>query len=291
MRILIITPYTDPAGVGITLKRAFDRWTTHEVRFVRRRSNWLDYPADILWAQQRELVAELIARADVVHMFDTLIPEAAGRPRVVHHHGSRFWVDVDAVAQAEAQGVRVLGSTHDLSLHGCEWVPNPVPVEQLRGLRRRTRVGDPPFVIQTPTRRDLKQTDAFLAAAAGLPHQVVDGVPWQESLAAKARASALFDSFTFGYGNTSLEAWGMGIPTVSGVSDPAIAEQITRALGFLPYLEATPATLREQLVAVLEDPTVRARATAAGEQAVHDVHDERLVVARWSRIYEEVLAA
>lgn len=287
MRVLIITPYTDPAGVGITLKRAFDRWTDHEVRFVRRRSNWLGYPPDVLWRDERRLVIDLFARADVVHMFDTILPDTEDKPRLVHHHGSRFWVD-DAVGDATRAGVPIFGSTHDLTPHGVTWVPNPVVIDEMQAIRDGADHGAP-LIMQTPTRRELKDTDAFLAAAEGLPHEVVDEVPWEVSLRRKARASVLFDSFRFGYGNTSLEAWGMGIPTVSGVSDPAIEDSIRSAIGYLPYLSATPETLREQLVAILADEALRESTRTAGWGCVNDFHDARKVVARWERIYEQVI--
>lgn len=284
MRVLIISPYGDPAGVGITLKRAFDRYTDHEVRFVKRQENWLGYPADILWKREQKLVSDLIAKADVVHMFDAVVPGTEERPRLLHHHGSRFWVDGRGDPSIPAYG-----STHDLSLQGLEWVPNPVPIAEMQRIREQFRKAAP-LIIQTPTKRHMKQTDVFLEAAAGLPHEVVEGAPWSVSLHAKARASVLFDSFAFGYGNTSLEAWGMGIPTVSGVSDPAIEAQIAEAIGYLPYLPATPETLRDRLVEMLEDDTLRQFVADLGWQCVNDFHDDRKVVERWERIYEQVMA-
>lgn len=284
MRVLIISPYGDPAGVGITLKRAFDRYTDHEVRFVKRQANWLGYPADIMWREDRALVADLIAKADVVHMFDAVVPGTEGRPRLLHHHGTRFWVDGHGDPSIPA-----FGSTHDLSLQGLEWVPNPVPIAEMQRIREENR-GAEPLIVQTPTKRHMKQTDIFLEAVAGLPHMLVEGAPWAESLRAKAKASVLFDSFAFGYGNTSLEAWGMGIPTVSGASSPVIETQIVEAIGYLPYLSATPETLREVLVEMLEDDTLRRFVADLGWQCVNDFHDDRKVVERWSRIYEQVAA-
>lgn len=278
---ILITARHDPAGVGITLKRAFDRYTDFDVRFIRRVDTRFAYPGDLEWDQLRSA----IALADVVHMMDFIVPEAEGKPRIIHHHGAPFHAARAAnLAAIRDQRLPAFGATHDLT--DLTWMPNPCPLDMMAAIRAASVRTGPVKVIQNPSSRKGKQTDLLLAA---WPATIIENVSWADSLKAKAEADILFDSFTFGYGNTSIEAWAMGLAVVSGTASLDTDLAIRRNIGFLPYHMATPATLRERIAELVDDRILRDEVAERGRACVERFHDERLVVKRWANVYAEAM--
>ena len=145
-------------------------------------------------------------------------------------------------------------------------------------------------IAHAPTDRGIKSTAAFLEAteqlkAEGHPIEVdlIEGVPWSECLARKAKADVYFDQVKLGYGNNAIEAWGMGIPVIAGAA-PATQAEMVRRFGDLPFYNATEATLYDALRAML-NPSIRELYAHRGLMHVRKYHDERVVVEQLKDVY------
>lgn len=145
-------------------------------------------------------------------------------------------------------------------------------------------------IAHAPTDRGIKSTAAFLEAteqlkAEGHPIEVdlIEGVPWRECLARKAKADVYFDQVKLGYGNNAIEAWGMGIPVIAGAA-PATQEEMVRRFGDLPFYNATESTLYDALRAML-NPSIRELYAHRGLMHVRKYHDERVVVEQLKDVY------
>lgn len=306
MRVLILQNGADNGGVGIGIKRAFAKHAPDwEVHSVTRADNYIGFERDVYWSpgDPGHHVAELYQKADVVHVMDKL--EAATdlsgyderKPMVMHHHGSIFRARPEGfLAECRYRGIQGLVATFDLLQFApgeLEWMPHPVDVAAMRALRvaehrRNVRIK----VIHTPGAGD-NGTDALKRAynesSAPFDLEVVRGKPWAECMRLKARADALFDSFNIGYGMTSVEAFALGVPVVSG-ADGETERRVVDHLGFIPYLRSTPETIGGALETVVSDSTLRAGLAEQGMQAANDFHAEEKVVVRLKAVYERAVS-
>lgn len=303
MRLLILSNAYDTGGIGSSLKLAFERHTDWEVRFVRRKPNFLGYPPDIEWPHRTPLpalVADLWRQADVVHMIDTFQPAASlpgyeSKPRIIHHVGDTFRRNAESYrARARAEGITQLVCGFDLAVYDPElvWLPMVCDTDLMRRERAAYRPGPRVRVMQTPAARIHNDTDDFLAAVAGVEGmdlELIEGVPWREAVRRKAQADILFDSFASGYGLSVMEAWAMGVPALCGTSDPAVDRLVEAAFGALPYVPVTRETVAAALRSLIADPDARSRMGDAGREAVERVHAEARVVERLLPIYEAAM--
>lgn len=300
--VLIVSPGPDTGGVGIALKRAFDRHAPDwSVRHVRRRDNYIAYPADITWTRANErAIGALYCSADIIHLMESFgdgLPWRSDAPRIIHHHGHQFNVDPQRwLPRTRAEGLTALVSTLDMTKPAPDelvWLPNPCDTVALAQLRAKTyRPTVRPRVIHSPTSRVRKGTDAFLAGIRPLMPQIeldlIERRPWSECLTRKARGDILFDQFNpAGYALNSIEAWALGLATCSG-AEPWTLDVIRQTVGYLPFQMATEATVGQRM-AELFDPVVRAEVAERGCACLADFHDERVVVKRLIAIYQQAL--
>ena len=176
-------------------------------------------------------------------------------------------------------------------------------------LARRTGRPDrsprPFTVFHSPTSA-MKGTEALerAAAEAGVATDVVRGVPWTVALARKRTADAVFDQLALGYGLAGLEAMAMGVPVVSGASDPDgvmrgvgvpggghLTEALAAMFGYLPYLSATPGTLADRLREIATDGTLRDRVRDLGLYHAWRWHRPQAVAEQLARVYERAIEA
>lgn len=310
MRLLLLSPTVDTAGLGIGVKRAFDahggEWTA---RHVRTADSWLRYPADIEWdrgsgAQTRE-VERLYAEADLVIIIER--PEAASwfAPRgglVVWHLGTWYRRSPALLhEQCRAIGALEVVDMHDLMRFGVtEWLPDVIDPEPLAALRAEVHRDDGRIrIAHAPTDRALKSTD-LIAAAVGrvmarhpeAEFDIIERVPNAECLERKARCDIFVDELTLGYGLNALECWAMGIPVVSGIADPATANAMRRDFGGgLPFMAATPASLEARIEELVTDRELRAAVAADGAAALAAHHTPEAVVRRITALHERMAAA
>jgi hypothetical protein len=292
VRVLILCPGSDLAGVGIGIKRAFDKHSDWDVRQVRRVPWRYDYPHDAEWKDRQAL----IDWADVVHVMEEPRAIPAGKRAVLHHHGSYARTNRHALRQVRATHIC---STLDLELLGLgQWVPAPYDIDWLATLRK----SGPLTVAHAGTWAEGKSTAAFLAACEGLPINVlhITGKTWAECLRLKGTADIYFDQVLTGYGNNAVEAWGMGIPVIAGIEPaeatrrghlipPGTPDEMESRFGGLPFLRATEHTIHDALEQFL-DPDERAKWSQRGMAHVRRFHDQEVVVRQLEDIYRRAVS-
>ncbi|HXS47553.1 MAG TPA: hypothetical protein VN756_08825 [Solirubrobacterales bacterium] len=297
LRVFIISEGDDIGGVAIAIQRAFEKhapnWT---VRSMRGSNNYIDYPVDLSWDPAQ--FHEMWAWADVVHAMErtmnlTGLYNPPGKPVLLHHHGQIYRWNTDAMnALSDAHNLVTICSTIDMEALSprTKWLPNPVDLDYMQALRAQYRPD--PFrstlrFVHSPTAfRKEKGTDQWQAAvkAVGGELKLTEGKSWAQALAAKATGDVHLDQLFHCYGNSGLEAMGMGLPVVSG-GFAEIEAAITKKIGYLPYQPAMGMVV--DAVREMLEPTIRKQVADAGWQYINDYHAQEKVVARLKRFYTE----
>jgi glycosyltransferase involved in cell wall biosynthesis len=302
MKALILSAHEDTGGVGIALKHALEKHTDWSARSVTRWQNYIEYPQDIFWPKGEPPSAELLRlwdECDVAHVMERWsavdqFPNWRDKPMIFHSHGTEFRVDNTAaiLKTTKEYGVPHIVSTIDLTLidPDAEWLPNPVDIPRLaamRSLSKRRRLK----IVHSPTHRQVKNTDDFLSAVAGLEADV-DLIEWTDHtscLQRKARADIVFDQLHIGYALSAIEAFAMGIPVVSGAFDPAILNLMIYTFGYLPFYLTDGSRLRQRLEDMIRDERLRQEFGRLGRYHVDRWHDEVKVADQLVKVYERAL--
>ncbi|MCJ2165449.1 MULTISPECIES: glycosyltransferase [unclassified Pseudodesulfovibrio] len=272
MRILMFA-INDPAGTAIQFCKALNRHTDHSARLVtletRYAHSWeKDLHVPDLGPDGVEEISILMDAADVFHFhmtcdehqsFGGLRPadRLKGKAIVHHHHGHHdFRSDPKSFRDKyrTLKRTNLLVSTPDLMklLPEARWQPNLVPVDEPLFKPMWGRYDDPGQlkVCHSPTRKDLKNTDEFLAAIrevnkrkAHISVDLIDDVPNDVCLARKRRNHVLFDHMQGYYGVSSLEGLSQGLVVIAGLDDWN-RKQVTEFAGTtaLPWITATDQT-------------------------------------------------
>ncbi|WP_319582439.1 Hpt domain-containing protein [uncultured Pseudodesulfovibrio sp.] len=248
MRILMLA-INDPAGTAIQFCKALNRYTAHSARLVTLETRYThgwekDLHVPDLGPDGMEEIAILMREADVFHFhmtcdenqpFGPLKPAdyIKGKTVVHHHHGHHdFRSDPESFrAKYRKLGrTNLLVSTPDLLklLPEARWQPNLVPIDDPLLKPMWGRYDDPGQlkVCHSPTRKDLKNTDEFLAAVkyvnrrnVYLSVDMIDDAPNHECLARKRRCHALFDHMQGYYGVSSLEGLSQGLAVIAALDE------------------------------------------------------------------------
>lgn len=305
MKVLLLSPTVDTAGLGIGLKRAFDAhggdWTAHHVRTA---NSWLNYDVDIQWdrndpAQTAE-VNLLWAQADVVVIIEQPLsadwfPAWPRKPIIVYHLGTWYRRQPDVVhAQCQRIGAIEVVDMHDLMRFGVErWLPDVIDPKPLADIRAREwQPSDRIRITHAPTDRTIKSTDAVVAAVERLSAKypidfdLIERVPNAECLARKARSDIFIDELTLGYGLNALECWSMGMPVVSGIANLTTRDRMIRDFGRLPFVNATAETLYEHVETLVKSPQDRLDWAARGKEHIARFHSPQAVVSRLKEFSE-----
>lgn len=280
MRLLIVNPGTDIAGCGIALKRAFDQHSDWDAAHVRRRPSPFDYLVDQDWSR----LGPLWKRADVVHVMDDpriLLRMPRRRNVVVQHLGSSYLKNPNGLsAICEQYGAKQASGGLYLPTD-APWLPVAVdmPLRSPNSPTGRVKVA------HAPTNRVLKSTAILQAAMEGLDadFDIIEGVTNRECVERKARAHIYFDELTYGYGLNAIEAWVLGLPVVSGMTEGRQA--FLAAFGETPWQDATPDTLHDVLERLIEDQEHRAAVASRGQAFMERYHSPAVVVARHLEMY------
>lgn len=283
----------DTGGCGWGLAGAFAKHPTIELRSSVRSTNYIDYPNDLPWEQAKD---HAIA-ADVLHLHNTTRTASkvlrVRRPTVLHHHGTHYRDNARALnREVKMYKLRAVVATLDLLDYGpgLTWVPQAFELTKLpQRARRDSRAPGPLRVGHAPTNREIKSTDAFLAACEKIPGVIpvlIEGRSWAECLAAKATCDVYFDQVQLGYGCNAIEAWGMGLPVIAGAA-PSTLVRMHDTFGWLPFLATTEDEIGDALKAMTEEDT-RAHYAALGRAHVTRWHDGRETVRRLEPIYAQL---
>lgn len=319
MRILMMA-INDPAGTAIQFANAANRYTGHSVRLVtletRYTHSWeKDLHVPDLGPDGLEEVGILMREADVFHFHMTCdehqpfgpyrpADHLQGKAVVHHHHGHHdFRSNPESFRHKYKQLGRtnLLVSTPDLmkKLPEAQWMPNMVPINDplLRPLGGRFDDPGPLKVCHSPTRKDLKNTDEFLAAIAHLNRRrvrfhvdMIDDVPNHECLARKRRSHVLFDHMQGYYGVSSLEALSQGVAVIAGLNDWN-REQVSRFAGTedLPWVIAHDQDQLEARLTELHDDRDRCQAVGeASRRFMEDHWSDAKVAQRMAEFWESL---
>ena len=301
MNILHLHPGPDTGGTSMGAKAALEA-TGDEVRVFARAMHAYGYPQAMLW--EAEAVDESIDWADLVIIHNdpsVWFPIAKGRakPLMVLHHGSRFRRYHDALyAQAAAMGAVQLVSTVDLLLSvpsggRAYWIPQALDTARMVeiALAHREPVHNPILVAHAPTNRAIKGTRHIIHAARRLDGlvrlTVIEHKPWATCLQVKASSDIFVDQLLLGYGNNSLEAWGLGLPVIAGASD-AILERMRTEYGRLPFAAASPATIGDVMRSLATSADLRAEWAERGRDHIARFHAPAAFAARAHELFEMV---
>lgn len=278
----------DNGGGAWFLKDALDRHTNHECRAVRMYQSKLRYPYDILAPTQGE-INDLYAWADMIHVHD----DAGGliinqwtddpKPVVITYHGTRyrrFWQQFNA--KCEHRGWKVTCSTIDLTWRGAEWLPTP-----RRDLSRFWNPAEQFTVVHAPTDRKRKRTDEVLAALVGTEVALIEGETYAQCMSEKARGRILVDGW-LGYGNNTIEAWALGMPSVCGVTSE-VGGMMRDAWGYLPFADTAVEGLDFMIQELRLDPLLYCEIQDRGRAHFMRYHHAPAVATKLTKLYEEVL--
>lgn len=308
IKAVLFSSLWDTGGQGIRIKQAFDRNPELGVsaRSIHTDTSYFDYPTDVSSASN-DLMERLFNEADVLHMRNDLgglKRLGRGQPVVLHHHGTRFREYHAQVAEQARNApfpVVQVASTIDLTLlePDVTWLPSPYNLDELSAYRpyHVRAPGDPIRIAHAPTNRGVKSTARILEAVRNLVHNghnivfdLIERSPWTECLRRKALADIYVDQLLLGYGNNALEAWGMGIPVVAGISDRAAREAMLDRWGALPFREASDMDLEAQLAELIVDAEYRLHWARIGLGHLRTYHEESRVAAQLADIYHKAVA-
>jgi hypothetical protein len=298
VNVLHLHPGPDTGGQSMAGKRILEA-AGDSVRVFVHTLHAFGYQAAERW--DNDLVREAYSWADVVvlHNDPTVLEKVgtgSGKLIVVHHHGSRFRGNPAAIwAQGEAIGARQVVSTVDLLLSvpagkHAEWMPQVIDIDHMQKLRLAY---DPPVgrkvrVSHAPTNRMIKGTRHVVRAMRRLRSQadfvLIQREPWWVCLMMKAASDIFIDQLYLGYGNNAIEAWGMGLPVLSGASSD-ILEVMRREYGTIPFFTTTGDAIENDVRRFISDPDLRAEWAGIGVRHIERFHVPEAWLRRTRHLY------
>ncbi|MEX2190682.1 MAG: glycosyltransferase [Bacteroidota bacterium] len=147
-------------------------------------------------------------------------------------------------------------------------------------------------IIHSPSNRHLKGTRFILPVMEQLKQQrdvefvLAENMPHEELLALKMTCDVAIEQVGnlggTGYGRNSLETLAMGIPTITEMTP-----DYTTWLPENPFILATPETLLEKLLHVIDDPELRRDKRVRGREWVEKYHSYETVHQRLQALYKD----
>jgi len=146
------------------------------------------------------------------------------------------------------------------------------------------------IVGHAPTNRAAKGTDFILSAIEKLQKQypvellLIENLPYKKAIALKNKCTIFIDQISeLGYGINSLEAFALGIPVLSSLS-----EKFKEISPDHPFIEIDKSNLVEKFAELFENPETLPSLGLKGRKWVEDFHDPVNVVKKINSLLENV---
>ena len=304
LRILQTGPF-DPGNVVYRLHTAINTCSPHESAMATGDLGPFEPPRQYEFERDRLVLRDLMATADVLHFHVMRVAgkylglDPAGRPLVMHHHGTEYRRDPFTWNERDQDADVRLVSNLELLQYGerLEYLPNPVPVARYLRFAKliRSSMDEHGFIAKklriahSPTKHGLKGTEMFLRVCEQLKKIVepvlIEGQPLTKALELKATCDACFDSFWLGMQCSGLEAAAMGMPVIAG--DPDCHREYMTRYGLVPYTWANDeAQLKNAIGCLATDRHFYDAEAKRVSDFVAEHHDYGSVVAQYLDILD-----
>ncbi len=234
--------------MGIAFTNAINRYTEHRCRLITSQERYgIDFGKDIhlpdIVDDDFGEVEQLLKNADIIH-FHMLTDENAhlgplvirdyikGKRIIHHHHGHpEFRADPAKFRHKYKALARLtLVSTPDLlrKLPEAIWLPNVVPLDNPLLQPKIDLPQDRIIIGQSPTRKDLKNTDSLFSVYSKLSRipnmpklelRIIEMIHHDQCLFKKNTCHIAFDHMQGYYGVASLESLAQAKPVIAGLDD------------------------------------------------------------------------
>jgi glycosyltransferase involved in cell wall biosynthesis len=297
---------TDPAGVVGRFEQAAEKLGGLHIRSVSKaKYEYLQFPMDIFWEGRKNEaeIKRLAEEADLIHLNNSWVAYRRfhlRKPALLHHHGSMLRSDPPKI-MATARHWRMTQAVSTIDLMRSDpkvlhWLPSAYDIDELQAFRtaHRREPDGKVRIVHCPTNRKLKHTDLLVRVVAELEKTLpvelvlVEGRPWAEAQLIKATADIVFDQLAYGYGCNSIEAWGMGIPVISGADDWTL-ERMAKEWPTIPFEEANEQTLAKVMREMVKSEDLREDAAQRGLAHVRRYHGEKPALERLAELYHETM--
>lgn len=311
MNVFIVAQGQDTGGQGQRTAAAFRKYTDWTVNFMCAAETYIKYPIDVPWDFDKAL--QLYREADVVQhqnwLYGYVMYEYGDKkPTILQHHGTPLREDPVNGPRKEARsiGATQIVSTVDL-LDDCPeaiWTPAIFDLDWIAETYKYKDHGDRIRIGHGPTVRASKGTEKILKALNNVCKNnrhvevdLIEGVPWSESLRRKSNCDIWIDQLTLGYGNSTIEAMAMSIPVITGWSDPkdpGIFQEQTK-WGMFPFktdytgvISETGTPLEVLIQDLIDSKQQREEYGHRGRMFAEQFHSEERGVEQLKEIYQSV---
>ncbi|MBN1349821.1 hypothetical protein JXJ21_10460 [candidate division KSB1 bacterium] len=158
----------------------------------------------------------------------------------------------------------------------------PFPIEPDQYGRAGAQNGETVLISHAPTNRQAKGSHIIIPIVRELEKEypvklvLIENLPYHKALELKRQTQIFIDQIgNLGYGISSLEALSMGIACCS-----CLAPGFENAYPEHPFIVIDEQNLKEKLIPLIENATLRQEKARQGIQWVRSVHDAKKVVQR-----------
>lgn len=308
MRIIDITS-VDTGGQSYKLARAIREYTEHESHSFIKELDYLNFPYEnILGKHDRDFAKEYFASADIVHLHNKY-RNANGwyeynknAKWLIHQHG-RFGdnTDLNEIYDTDKKrgALRVVSTLNLLPYVNNDperWIPAPFRLSDFTALKEKyyriPTVRHPRKfrIAHSPTNRTYKNTDLLIRICSKIPNAelvLIEKKTNAEALLMRATCDITYDQMHLCYGNSGLEGMAFGQPVICGMPD-RVRGAIKNYIGYEPFLFATPQTLMEKILLLMNDKDIFKHYSEISTKYINDWHCDKKVAERVVKIYNNL---
>ncbi len=299
MKIVLIA-HLDTAGQSSILCKGLRDYTEHDARFIKIEKTYLDYEQDIYYPSMMKEAHNVMDQADIFHISEgipvlegyNLAEKLSETPFIQELHGTYTGLNWQMLLarwfKNESVYVTHLSTANVREKIGFSiYIPRSV---DFRDFPQPKRNPDKIRVAHCPTNRTIKSTDLFLEIMGEIEKEypyvetvLVEKKSWKDCLKIKATCDLVFDHLgkvEQGYGLNSIEAMVFGIPAICKLGNYTYIQHPD-----CPIVNVTNNTLKEQLIKLIEDDTLRKSIGKRGIKFVKQVHDIKNNVKKWEALF------